>query len=74
MAVELATLGGHFFTGFDVTGGWRHRKVLERLPEMAGLGTNGTNSISHEAGEAICMLFVLCCAFARSPACGAVTP
>ena len=55
MAIELATLGGHFFTGFDVTQGWRHRKVLERLPEMAGLGTNGTHSFSQEAGRAIFM-------------------
>eukprot|EP00434_Breviolum_minutum_P038784 symbB.v1.2.034419.t1/scaffold4439.1/size39639/1 len=37
MAVELATLGGHFFSGFGVTGSWREKQIHRRLPAIVGL-------------------------------------
>lgn len=37
MALELAELGGHFFSGFGVSNDWRTRQVERRLPAIVGL-------------------------------------
>lgn len=37
MALELAQLGGHFFSGFPITAAWRRMQVQRGLPAIVGL-------------------------------------
>ena len=37
MALELAALGGHFFSGFPITADWKKKQIEQGLPAIVGL-------------------------------------